>query len=128
MALIDMAEENRRGLDLLDDYIEAHIHGPLMIADDVAAVVLDPCYQGTPIEQAAHSLPCSVEWHEGFRLPVERRDDCERYRGIAAAEAVSAIGSGGFITPLAIGEARAAGMDYQITKWVWHCVARFGRG
>lgn len=127
MALIDMAAENRLALDLLDDYIEAHVHGPLQVAGDVEAVVLDPCYRNTPVEDAARLLPCAVEWHDGFRLSVDRLGDCERYRSAAAAEAVSSISAGGFVTPLEVGAARAAGMDYQLAKWAWHCVARFGQ-
>ena len=88
MALIEMAMENRLNLDMLDDYIEAHVHGPVRIANDVEAIVLDPCYKGTPVETAAHRLPCAVEWHGGFRLPTCRRDDCEHYRGQVAADAI----------------------------------------
>ena len=127
MALIDMAAENRLALDLLNDYIETHVHGPLQVAGDVEAIVLDPCYRNTPVENAARLLPCAVEWHDGFRLSVDWLGDCERYRSAAAAEAVSSISAGGFVTPLEIGAARAAGMDYQLAKWAWHCVARFGR-
>lgn len=126
LALIDMAIENHRRLDLLDDYIEAHVHGPLQIADDVEALVLDACYQGTYVERAARLLPCAVEWHNGFRLAIDRLADCKRYRGQAAADALSSMTNSGSVTPLEIGAARMAGMDYQLTKWAWHCVARFG--
>ena len=128
MALIDMAVENHRCLDLLDDYIEAHVHGPLRIDDDVEAVVLDPCFKSTRVETAAHHLPCAVEWHDGFRLPIDRIDECKRYRGQAAADALSSMSMGGFVTPSQIGAARIADMDQQLTKWAWHCVARFGLG
>jgi hypothetical protein len=126
MELIAMADENRLALDLLDDYIEAHLHGPLHIASDVEAVVMDPCYRGTPVGEAALRFPCAVEWHGGFRLSIDQLDDCERYRGAAAARAIASIARDGFVTPLRIGIARAAGMDQQLTKWAWHCVARFG--
>ena len=128
MALIDMAAENRRGLDLLDDYIEAHVHGVLGIADDVEAVVLDPCYEGTAVATAARRLSCAVEWHDGFRLSMDRLADCERYRGQAVADALSSLSSGGIVTSCDIGAARTAGMDNQLAKWAWHCVARFGTG
>ena len=95
MALIEMAAENRSGLDRLDDYIEAHVHGPLRIAEDVEAVVLDPCYQGTAVEDAALALRCAVEWHDGFRLFLNRLDDCERHRGAAAAKAIASMSAGG---------------------------------
>ncbi len=63
MSLIRLANENRHALDLLDDYIEAHVHGVLRVAEDVEAVVLDPSFRGTSTEDAAHALPCVVEWH-----------------------------------------------------------------
>lgn len=126
MALVDLALQNPFGLDLLDDYVEAHVHGPVQLASDVEAVVIDPCYKGTPVEGAARSFPCAVEWHGGFRLPLERLAECECYRGPRAAQAVLAVANGGFITALDIGRARLAGMDYQLIKWAWHCVARFG--
>ena len=126
MALVAMAIENHRRLDLLDDYIEAHVHGPLQMAEDVEAVVLDPCFTGTRVEAVAHHLPCAVEWHAGFRLLLERLGDCMCYRGQAAADALASMGTGGIVTPLEIGAARVGGTNYQLTKWAWHCVARFG--
>src|SRR3954454_10366564 len=35
------------GQDQLDDYVEAQVHGPVLVARDVEALVLDPCYRGT---------------------------------------------------------------------------------
>lgn len=40
-------------LDPLDDYVEAHIHGPVTFAADVAALVLDPSFASTTVEAAA---------------------------------------------------------------------------
>jgi hypothetical protein len=59
MGLIDIALADRQ--DLLDDYIEAQVHGPVRLARDVEALVLDPCYQDTAVEQAAQRLPCPVD-------------------------------------------------------------------
>ena len=39
--------------DLLDDYVEAQVHGVVGLARDVEALVLDPCYRGTDVEAAA---------------------------------------------------------------------------
>ena len=50
--LIALAEANASGLDpWLDNYIEAHVHGPLRISEDVEAVVLDPSFRSTAIEE-----------------------------------------------------------------------------
>ena len=104
----------------LDNYIEAHVHGPLNTANDVDAVVLDPSFRGTPIADAAASLGSPVEWHDGFRLPVERIADCEAYRGPVAARAITRIAEGKTVTPAILGRARDRLLDYQTAKWVWH--------
>ena len=127
VGLIALVEKGRASMDVLDSYIEAHVHGPLVLVDDVEAIVLDPCYRDTPIEAVAATLPCAVEWHPGFRMPVSRIEDCEAYRGPEVAELAAAIARDSFVTPRAIGLALKSGMaDPQLLKRVWHCVARFG--
>jgi len=42
--------------DLLDDYIDAQVHGPVILTDHVEAVVLDPSHRGTDVERAGHLL------------------------------------------------------------------------
>ncbi len=127
MMLVEMASKNPFGLELLDDYVEAQIHGPLRIAEDVEAVVLDSCYRGTHVEDVAHRLPCAMEWHDGFILSIRQIGNCVHYRGEAVADPLAAMAANGVVTPRQIGEARLAGMDDQLAKWCWHCVARFGR-
>ncbi|KWA12369.1 DUF3626 domain-containing protein [Burkholderia territorii] len=127
-ALIALATENRDGLDpLLDNYIEAHVHGVVSIDHDVDAIVLDPSYRHTPVETAAVRSGCRVEWHGGFRLSLDRLAECERFRGPPAADAIARIAVDGIVTPAVIGHARDGLLDYQTAKWVWHCVARFGQ-
>ncbi|MBU9452401.1 DUF3626 domain-containing protein [Burkholderia multivorans] len=126
-ALIALADGNRDGLDpLLDNYIEAHVHGVIRLAEDVDALVLDPSYRGTRIEAAAWRAGCQVEWHRGFRLSVHRLAECDAFRGRAAAEAIARIAVDGVVTPAVLGRARERTLDYQTAKWVWHCIARFG--
>jgi len=59
----------------LDHYIEAQIHGDLRMADDVDALVADPSFQHTAtgeiLEATAKKYGFSLEWHEGFELPLE---------------------------------------------------------
>ena len=55
-------------LDDLDEYVEAQVHGGVRVADDVEAVVLDPCFRDGPVHEAADRLGCAVEWHPGFRV------------------------------------------------------------
>ena len=63
--LTDEVEATEGGL--LDDYIEAHVHGIVELTTDVEAVVLDPSFRDTRIEDQAGSLGVPVEWHEGRR-------------------------------------------------------------
>lgn len=125
--LIVLAEENVLDLDpFLDNYIEAHVHGALSVPEDVEAVVLDPSFKGTRIGTAAASLGCAVEWHGGFRLSLNCLANCETFRGAAVADAITQIAECGVVTPVAIWRARSHLLDYQMAKWVWHCVARYG--
>ncbi|WP_299058201.1 DUF3626 domain-containing protein [uncultured Nocardioides sp.] len=117
-------EADRGRIDALDDYVEAHVHGPVMFSVDVAAVVLDPCYAGSPIETAAHRLGCPIEFHPGFRVSADDLD--EAYRGPEAVALAHSLG--GDLTPLTLGEAaRRDDVAPRTLKHLWHYLARFGR-
>ena len=125
MALVSLAEADDR--DRLDDYIEAHVHGPICLADDAEALVLDPCYRDTEIEMLAHGLPCPVEWHAGFRLHVDVLLKHSEYRGPEYVELGMALVRGEHLTPAILGHAAQTGQyDLQDLKKVWHYLARFG--
>ena len=126
MPLIALADADRR--DASDDYIEAHLHGPLRLDRDVEAIVLDPAYRGTDLEAAATALPFPVEWHHGFRLSVGELVHQASYRGASAVGAGRTIAQDGWLDARVIGQAvRTGHYDGQVMKRVWHCVARFGR-
>lgn len=111
-------------LDDLDDYVEAHVHGPVGFDTDVAAVVLDPCFAGTIVEAAARQLGCPVEWHDGFRVASAGFDP--DYRGPEFVTIAQQLADE--LTPAVIGEAARSGAhDPQSLKRVWHLLARFGR-
>ncbi|WP_437928808.1 DUF3626 domain-containing protein [Sorangium sp. So ce291] len=125
MALIPLAEADDR--DPLDDHIEAHVHGPLRLACDVEAIVLDPCFHGTEVESMARALPCPIEWHPGFRLQVDVLRRHPGYRGPEYVELGLALAQDGHITPAIIGDAARTGRyELQEIKKVWHYLARFG--
>ncbi|MEO6702823.1 MAG: DUF3626 domain-containing protein [Jatrophihabitantaceae bacterium] len=46
------------------------MRGPVRLAEDVEALVLDPCLRGTDIEQVAGASGLVVRWHAGFRLEL----------------------------------------------------------
>lgn len=116
-----------RSRDLLDDYVEAQVHGGIQLDADAEALVLDPCFRGTAIEGIARRLPCPVEWHAGFVLDVEevrRHPDFRTPEAVALAEQLASAGP---LTARIIGETAQSGRhDPQTVKYVWHYVARFG--
>ncbi|HEY3560477.1 MAG TPA: DUF3626 domain-containing protein [Kribbella sp.] len=109
-------------LDPLDDYIEAHIHGPVRFATDVEALVLDPSFAGTAVEAAARELGCPIEYHPGFRATPADFDPA--YRGAETVALARKLGDE--LTPHVLGAAARRHPAQQI-KYVWHCLARFGR-
>lgn len=113
--------------DAFDDYIEAHVHGPLSFDHDVEALVLDPSHRGTRVEAAAHRLGCPVEWHPGYRLTVDELRQHPDYRGPEYVELGTALARHGNLDPAAIGDpARTGNYDTQALKRVWHLLARYG--
>jgi hypothetical protein len=69
----------------LDEYIEAQVHGPVALARDVEALVIDPSFDGTSTGAVLaaianrHGLP--LRRHAGFALPVDQVP--EAFRGPA---------------------------------------------
>ncbi|MFR9756824.1 DUF3626 domain-containing protein [Streptomyces sp. TR06-5] len=123
--LVDLARTGER--DVLDAYVEAQIHGPVLLARDVEALVLDSCYRGTDVEAAARRLPCSVEWHDGFRLTVRELRRHPDFRGAEYVELGVRIAEEGMLDPRVLGNALRTGRyEPQAVKKVWHCLARFG--
>lgn len=113
--------------DLLDDYVEAHVHGVVDLRSHVEALVLDPAYRGTDVEADAQRLGVAVEWHQGFRLEVEAMRAHPDYRGPEFVVLGEALAVDGVLTPPAIGAASRDGRhDEQALKRVWHLLARFG--
>ncbi|MET8625257.1 DUF3626 domain-containing protein [Kitasatospora sp. NPDC004669] len=125
MGLIELALADTQ--DHLDDYIEAQVHGPVRTAHDVEALVLDPCYRGTAVEEAARRLPCPLEWHAGFRLTAQELHRHPTFRGPEFVDLGAEIAVDGALDPAVIGAAAATGRhDPQAVKKVWHYLARFG--
>jgi hypothetical protein len=121
----DIVEATEGGL--LDDYIEAHVHGTVTMAEDVEALVLDPSYRGSAIEDQARSLGVPMEWHEGRLLTVETLEAHPEFRGPHIVEVGRRIARHGLLDAAIIGRAVLGGEeDSQDLKKVWHHVARFG--
>jgi len=125
MSLVELAEADDK--DLLDDYIEAQVHGAVILAHDVEALVLDPCFRETDVQRWAGQLGCQLEWHHGFRLSVDELQRHPDYRGAEYIELGIAIAQDGYLDPKMLGDAADTGAyDDQALKRVWHSIARFG--
>ncbi|WUW92581.1 DUF3626 domain-containing protein [Streptomyces sp. NBC_01451] len=125
MSLVALAEADTQ--DALDDYIEAQVHGPVALGEDVEALVLDASYRGTLVEKAARALPVPLEWHPGYRLSVGELRHRADYRGPEYVELGARIAEDGHLDPRIIGDAARTGRhELQHLKMVWHCLARFG--
>lgn len=123
--LIDLAELDT--LDLLDNYIEAHIHGPITVSEDIESLVLDPVYKDTEIERCANKLPCEIRWHKGFSLSIQEFEHHLDYRGIEYVELAKLISVNSQVNPKVIDIALKQGVhEPRALKNVWHYVARFG--
>lgn len=109
--------------DPLNDYVEAHVHGRVVIERDVEAVVLDPTDRAEQPD-ALERLGCPVEHHPGYRVSAEAIDP--GYRGPEPVSLARRLG--GEVTSAALAAAARSGEhDPQAVKWLWHCLARFGR-
>ena len=109
--------------DPLNDYVEAHVHGGVLLDRDVEAVVVDPT-DAVEHSRALDLLPCAVEVHQGFRVDAEGID--ATYRSDVPVDLARRLG--GEVTPARLAAAQRSGEhDPQAVKWLWHCLARFGR-
>ena len=135
--LLRLADEHDQALavapddedhDPLDGYVEAQVHGRVTLADDVEALVLDPCYRGTSVEEKAQRLGIGLEWHEGRVLDLATLDAHVGYRGTEPVRIGHEIARVGRLDALVIGDAvRAGRYETQPLKQLWHLTAQWGR-
>jgi Protein of unknown function (DUF3626). len=103
--------------------VEAQVHGGVVLRRDVEALVVDPTDRMMHPD-ARTELGCAVEEHPGYSVTAAEIDAA--YRGPVPVDLAMALG--GTITPARLGAVMRAGeLDPQAVKWLWHCVARFGR-
>jgi len=115
--------------DPLNHYIEAHVHGRVLVPDDVEAVVMDPSFDDEPTLAAVEGLGIPLERHPGYSVAVADLREHPEYRGAETLAVAERIAEDGRLTPAVIGRARQRRLaDPQTLKRVWHCLARFGRG
>jgi hypothetical protein len=112
----------------LDGYVEAHVHGGVTVAADVAALVADPSFRGTPVEAGLRSLGVPVRWHHGFRLEAAAFPDEPRGpQAPALARQVAGRYGEPVLDAAIIGRAARDGDDPQLVKHLWHILVMRGR-
>lgn len=129
----------------LDAYVEAQVHGPLSLEDDVDAVICEPSFKGTAVGDDLAAFAAryglALHWHSGSVLRVE--DVPRDFRGPAMPSLAAEVAPGGLLTPALLGDAarreveRAASGSEEDTKrrddalqqlkLLWHVLHRFGR-
>jgi hypothetical protein len=134
--LFHLAAEHERVLEVggeqdhhdpLDGYVEAHVHGRIVLADDVEALVLDPCFRDTAVDRKAEALGVPVEWHEGRVLPLAVLAEHLEYRGPEPVAIAHEIARDGVIDAAVIGQAHRSGRyGVQPLKQLWHHTAQWG--
>jgi len=132
----------------LDDYIEAQVHGPVVLSLDAEALVMDPAFEGTvtghTIREVCDRNALRLLRHQGFVLtPHEVPADFRGPRMVPLAHRVAeryAVPPG-TIDAASLGRAAAAlhrepgswedWAPYEETlqhiKQLWHVLVRFGR-
>ncbi len=126
----------------LDGYIEAQVHGGVLLLDDVAELVIDPSFRGSAVERdltsAADIYGFEVRWHRGSELHVEDVPDdvrgptmpalaaqVTRADGIVDAAAIGAAAAREpFEEPSPLGDPPDAPL--QQLKYLWHTLLAYG--
>ena len=146
--LKDLQQPRREPADaepgrVLDTQIEAQVHGPVDLHQDVELLVADPAFAetavGTILSELALKYAIPLRWHSGFRLPVRKVPD--DFRGPAMPRLAQRIaGTDGMVDAVVIGQAEAslrnqpdAWRDWgshaealQHLKQLWHVLVHYG--
>lgn len=127
----------------LDYYIEAQVHGDIVLQEDAEALVADPSFQGTAtgqvLEQLCSKYGLDLYWHRGLELHVGEVPS--NFRGPAMPALAKRIEQHGKIDAHSIGLAAASLMQspelwkeygsyeqvVQQLKYMWHILVRFGQ-
>ena len=126
----------------LDHFVEAQVHGPITLADDVEALVTDPSFRGTPTGAtmmelcARHGI--ALHFHAGSRLAAAAVPS--DVRGPTMPSLAARVAGDGDLDARALGEAAVAlfrdppawadrgsyAEVVQELKLLWHVLVRCG--
>jgi hypothetical protein len=119
----------RATFDLAGDSIEAHVHGPVELATDAEALVIDPCYRDGRLEALAERYGLALERHRPLRLPLDRvpaeppGDEWEWQRFCAGGQLRRLAQRVG--VPLDAAKIGAADLPVQQRKYLWWVVVLY---
>ncbi len=126
----------------LNHYIEAQVHGDVLLGEDAQALVADPSFRGSDtgaaLQELATQYAVDLYWHRGFELEVANvpRD----FRGPTMPSLAARVASSDSVNAREIGAAvRSLERDpdawadrgtraevLQELKLLWHCAVKFG--
>ena len=127
----------------LDHYIEAQVHGDVLIGRDVDALVADPSFRDTTtggvLEALCQRHEVALHWHSGFVLPCAEVP--RNFRGPTMPSLAERVARAGIVDANAIGAAvndlranpqawsdRGSYEDVlQELKLLWHVLLKFGK-
>jgi hypothetical protein len=128
---------------VLDTQIEAQVHGPIDLQEDIESLVADPAFAQTTTGETLRELALRygfpLKWHCGFRLAVDEVPD--DFRGPVMPRLAQRIaGAKGMIDAAVIGTAEAS-LHHQRELWrdwgsrrdvlqhlkqLWHVLVHYG--
>lgn len=126
----------------LDDYIEAQVHGPIRLQEDVAALVVDGSFQGQAIEihmrRLCEKYDIALEWHGGLQVNIHQIPS--DFRGETVLKLGRRVAEDGHIHTALLGrlakqlrEKPTIWADLgtpdtllQQIKYLWHILVRYG--
>ena len=128
---------------VLDDYVEAQVHGDILLGRDVEFLAIDPSFMGTSVGETlvstAQKYGFPIFCHRGFHVCAG--DIPEDFRGSDIPRLARRIADEGRITAREIGEAAkllqvdpaawngwgTPAETLQHIKQLWHCLVAFGQ-
>lgn len=102
----------------LNQFIEAQVHGDVLLRQDVDALFADPSFQGTEtggvLLELCERYQVELRWHHGFRLSLE--DVPRDFRGPTMPSLAERVAQSGFVDASAIG---AIVRDLHVNPGAW---------
>ena len=102
----------------LDSFVEAQVHGPVRLTEDIERLVADSVYRETETGDLLHKISrryeIKLDWHPGYMLPV--KDVPDYFRGYATKPLAMRIAGEGTIDASNIG---AAANSYYLKPELW---------